>query len=111
MENQTKKARRTADQILFAEQEKLEQKKRALRSFEKLLSRFEKISTEIIEARDELEAAGMGRANIIDAFQLDPVATKLLKTTTKKTTPAKTETETVPEANTTTETNPDWQDN
>ena len=109
MDNKT--IRHTSDRILFAEQEKLEQKKRALRAFERLLSRFEKISNDIIEARDELEKAGMARANIIDAFQLDPVATKLLKTTTKKTTPAKTETEAVPEANAATETDLDWQDN
>lgn len=86
MDNKT--IRHTSDRILFAEQEKLEQKKRALRSFERLLSRFEKISSDIIEARDELEKAGMARANIIDAFHLDPVATKLLKTTTKKNHPS-----------------------
>ena len=91
MENQNKKTRRTADQILFAEQEKFEQKKRNLRAFEKLLTRFDKISSEIIQTRDELEAAGMARAEIIDAFQLDPIAAKLVKTTSKKNAPATSE--------------------
>lgn len=84
MENKTKQTRRTADQILFAEHEKFEQKKRALRALEKLLKRLDAVCDDVRASRDKLEALGMNRAEIIEAFEVDAVTAKVLKSSSEK---------------------------
>lgn len=74
-----------ADKLFFAEQAKLKEKMRGLKRLEKHLARLEWLAGEIVKERDNLEALGLKRSELINSLEPSEAARKILRSNTPHT--------------------------